>query len=321
MALKKCKECGSSLSPQADRCPNCDAPTTRRKHRIGCITSIVIFLISVVLFSYLFIFLPDRAEKRKELELAKIEMQKEKELQEKRRIEDEEKNRIEQEKKNQENVFLQNIEKHYRKVQALYSQGKFHESHKEIDHFIKYDKLDYKDTEEIYRKLTIKKLDAEVRKIPASEVRENLHRYKELLDLDPSNARYKKKVAYYQKKVEEKLIQEAQNNLSGSMTILSKKASGLKIGMKRKVVISLFGHASWAVMPGDKGDLALPDPRIKLELYWKNTPCSPVAVQFDSAYKVIGWDEGRASCGEDAYFLEPPDDYSCAKADRSNFCR
>ena len=101
MALKKCKECGSSLNPQTNRCPNCDEPTAKRKHRIGCLTSIVIFLIAVILFSYLFIFLPDRAEKRKELELSKIEMQKEKELQEKRRIEDEEKNRIEQERKKQ----------------------------------------------------------------------------------------------------------------------------------------------------------------------------------------------------------------------------
>lgn len=108
---------------------------------------------------------------------------------------------------------------------------------------------------------------------------------------------------------------------SGEVTSLSKKASGLKIGMSRQAVISLLGHPTWAVIPGDKGDLALPDPRIKLELYWKNTPCSPVVVQFNSVYKVTGWDEGRAFCGKDAHLLEPPNEYSCGKADRSKFCK
>jgi len=108
---------------------------------------------------------------------------------------------------------------------------------------------------------------------------------------------------------------------SGEITSLSKKASELKIGMSRQVVISLLGHPTWAVIPVDKGDFALPDPRIKLELYWKNTPCSPVVVQFNSVYKVTGWDEGRAYCGKDAYLLEPPNEYSCGKADRSKICK
>jgi len=108
---------------------------------------------------------------------------------------------------------------------------------------------------------------------------------------------------------------------SGGVTSLSKKASELKIGMSRKVVINLLDHPTWAVIPSDKGDFALPDPRIKLELYWKNTPCSPVVVQFNSVYKVTGWDEGRVYCGKDAYLLEPPNNYSCGKADRSKFCK
>ena len=108
---------------------------------------------------------------------------------------------------------------------------------------------------------------------------------------------------------------------SGEVTSLSKKASELKLGMSRQSVISLLGHPTWAVIPGDKGDLALPDPRINLELYWKNTPCSPVVIQFDSAYKVTGWDEGRAFCGKDARLFEPSNEYSCGKADRSKLCK
>lgn len=109
--------------------------------------------------------------------------------------------------------------------------------------------------------------------------------------------------------------------LSGEITSLSRKASGLKIGMTRQAVINLLGASTWAVIPGDQGDLALPDPRIRLELYWKNPPCSPVVVQFDSSYKVTGWDEGRAICGKDAHLFEPSNEYLCGKADRTKFCK
>jgi len=108
---------------------------------------------------------------------------------------------------------------------------------------------------------------------------------------------------------------------SGEVTTLSQKASELKLRMSRKAVINLLGHPTWAVMPSDKGEWALPDSRIKLELYWKNTPCSPVIVQFNSAYKVTGWDEGRGFCGKDVHLFEPSNEYSCGKSDRKIFCK
>jgi hypothetical protein len=108
---------------------------------------------------------------------------------------------------------------------------------------------------------------------------------------------------------------------SEEVTSLSNKASGLKSGMSRQAIISLLGHPTWAVIPGDKGPLSLPDPRIRLELYWKNAPCTPVIVQFDSAYKATGWSEGRVSCGKDVHLFDPSKEYSCGKADRSKFCK
>ncbi len=108
---------------------------------------------------------------------------------------------------------------------------------------------------------------------------------------------------------------------SGEVTDLSKKASRLNMRMSQQAVIALFGHPTWAVIPNDKGDWALPDPRRKLELYWKNTPCSPVIVSFNSAYRVTGWDEGWGFCGKDAHLGTPSNEYSCGKADRSKFCR
>ena len=91
--------------------------------------------------------------------------------------------------------------------------------------------------------------------------------------------------------------------------------------MSRQDVITLLGNSSWAVIPTDKGELYLNSSTVALGLYWKNTPCSPVAVDFDNSDKVVGWDEGRASCGDNAYLFDPPDDYSCRKADRAGFCR
>jgi hypothetical protein len=108
---------------------------------------------------------------------------------------------------------------------------------------------------------------------------------------------------------------------SGGVTKLSKKASRLKIGMSRQSVLTLLGRPTWAIIPGDSGDFSLPDPRLKLELYWKNPGCSPVVVQFNAGLKVTGWDEGRAYCGKDAHLLQPTDAYSCHKSDRVRFCK
>ncbi|MCI5188494.1 MAG: hypothetical protein D3905_01605 [Candidatus Electrothrix sp. AS4_5] len=108
--------------------------------------------------------------------------------------------------------------------------------------------------------------------------------------------------------------------LSGENTTLSKKAATLKMGMARQDVITLLGNSSWAVIPTDRGELYLNSSTVALALYWKNTPCSPVAVDFDHNYKVVGWDEGRASCGANAYLFEPSDAYSCRKQDRKNLC-
>ncbi|UCH22726.1 MAG: hypothetical protein JSU83_05795 [Deltaproteobacteria bacterium] len=109
--------------------------------------------------------------------------------------------------------------------------------------------------------------------------------------------------------------------LAGKITELSKKASSLKIGISRQSVINLLGPPTWAVIPGDKYDFTLPNPRIKLELYWKNPGCSPVIVQFNAKFKVCGWDEGRIYCGKEAYLFEPAEEYLCDKPDRTIYCK
>jgi len=107
---------------------------------------------------------------------------------------------------------------------------------------------------------------------------------------------------------------------AGKVTELSKKASQLKMGMSRQAVIRLLGPATWASIPGDEGEFPIPDPRIKLELYWRNPGCAPVVVDFNRNLRVIGWGEGRL-CIKDAHLLEPSDEYSCKKPDRAKFCK
>ena len=108
---------------------------------------------------------------------------------------------------------------------------------------------------------------------------------------------------------------------SGDLTALSKKAAQLQLKTSRQSAIKLLGQSTWAVIPSDKGEWTLSDPKIKLELYWKNRPCQPVVVQFDSAYKITGWDEGKGSCGAYAHIFEPPNEYSCNNLDRAKFCK
>jgi hypothetical protein len=108
---------------------------------------------------------------------------------------------------------------------------------------------------------------------------------------------------------------------AGETTELSKKAAGLKTGMSREEVITLLGNATWASIPSDKGDYSVPASDFALVLRWKNSPCTPVVVQFDQSYQVKGWDEGRVICGEGTQALEPEKDYSCEKEDRSQFCK
>ncbi len=114
---------------------------------------------------------------------------------------------------------------------------------------------------------------------------------------------------------------EAGSTYSADLTSLSKKAAQLQMYMSRVETVRLLGKPTWAVIPSDVGEFALPDPRIKLELYWNNPGCTPVVVQFNSAYKVTGWDQGRFYCGKDAHLFGPKGEYSCKLSDRSKLCK
>jgi hypothetical protein len=110
--------------------------------------------------------------------------------------------------------------------------------------------------------------------------------------------------------------------LAGDTTPLPDSANHLKRGMTKAQAIQLLGPATWAILPKDGGDYKLPDPRIALELYWRNTPCNPVVVQFDVKDRVTGWDLGTMFCEKEiSAMMEPPRSFSCQKGDRAKTCR
>ena len=135
------------------------------------------------------------------------------------------------------NAEYDEVETLYQHLIARYRAGEYEKA----EHVAKIimDRMDYKDVKEIYNAIQsrlsgdersareweakwevaerernkadrerkaalIEKLDKEVRAIPAEQVEKNLELYERLLRLDPNNPRYKSKVAYYSKRLDEK---------------------------------------------------------------------------------------------------------------------
>ena len=94
----------------------------------------------------------------------------------------------------------------------------------------------------------------------------------------------------------------------------------LKLGMSRNDVIRRMGKPDWAIIPGDKKPLSLPDATFGLELRWHNPACRNVVVMFSPPpYRVIGWDSGATYCSRRA--KENYDALSCALPDRNHLCK
>jgi len=98
--------------------------------------------------------------------------------------------------------FLETIETHYMELVVLHSEKKHDEASRELDLFQKYNKLDYKNVEDVKKNIEIAELEKKAKSIPVSRVLDNLNIYKQLLALEPNNLKYKKKVASYKAKLE-----------------------------------------------------------------------------------------------------------------------
>jgi hypothetical protein len=112
---------------------------------------------------------------------------------------------IQESEKNPRAQFNDSIEHHYGKLVSSCENNEWDQGAAELRLFEKYDRLDYKDVRGFKRKMTIRELDQAVKKIPVARFIENLQIYEQLLSLDPGNSRYKKKVAFYRGKLDEKM--------------------------------------------------------------------------------------------------------------------
>jgi hypothetical protein len=188
MSLIKCKDCGNEVSKKAQSCPNCGAPLKRKS--IGCFSGLLIIFLVIVGIGIIGLIIPQVSKRKVTEERRQTVLQQSK---------------IKQEKENKERKdFLANIENHYNKAVSLHKDKKLALAAEEAELFGKHGMLDYKDMRSRYKQIMIAHLEEKVRPIPASRVDENLMIYNQLARLDPNNEKYKKKVAYYAKRDQEK---------------------------------------------------------------------------------------------------------------------
>lgn len=116
--------------------------------------------------------------------------------------------------------------------------------------------------------------------------------------------------------VAEPVVQEAPPALARASQFAQKD---LKLGMSRSDVIRKLGKPNWAAIPGDEGQLSLPDASFGLELRWSNPACRDVVVMFSPPpHQVIGWDDGASYCKMP--IKADYEDFSCELPDRKQFC-
>jgi hypothetical protein len=177
LKIKRCRKCGKQFISRTEVCPFCSSPNKRRLIRLKSI-----WLISVAAFLSIFVsyFFTEKSKEGADLANKDIPS-----LKEDRNSSD----------------FHSNIDQHYRQLVDSYNAENFNSAIKEIKLFRKYDRIGYRDVEQIKKKL-IAYLDQKVRSVPISEILKNLKMYQQLLELDPDNSRYKIKVRFYKRKYE-----------------------------------------------------------------------------------------------------------------------
>lgn len=112
----------------------------------------------------------------------------------------------------------------------------------------------------------IKRLEEKVRPIPASKAQENLTIYKKLAALDSANKKYKKKVAYYQSKVD--AMQKKSGSGARMATTNSRCPGAPTLSSFQKATTASMNHQDWVVAkmrakgqvvviePGTTGEIA-----------------------------------------------------------------
>ena len=227
------KESGDQLiHEKANECTDCGDPLERKansvKEKVGFLGFVLIIIILLVFMGKT----SDFFEKGSRIKDS-AEKQNTDPVLDKRLIND--RTSVPETKKPTEK-FPETIETHSVDLMALQNEKKHDEASRELDLFQKNNKLDHKNVEDIKKNIEIAELEKKAKSIPVSRVLDNLTIYKQLLALEPNSAKYKKKVASYQAKLEanerkkEKEEQFVMIDKTGSAPVLSFPIKGSILG-------------------------------------------------------------------------------------------
>jgi hypothetical protein len=233
MSSTYCKECGNqSFDKNAKKCPDCGGSLERKpnsiKEKVGMLGFVVVIIILFASMGKISDFFekgsPLEDDSGKESAAPVVD---------KSFIND--KTSV-LERKTPEDEFLETIEIHHMELVSLNNEDKTEDASREPEPIKKYNKVEHQNVKNIEKKSEIVELEKRAKSIPASRIADNLVIYKQLLALEPSNPKYKNKVAFYTKKIEankrkkKKRKQFVMINKTGSVPVLSFPIDGAIVG-------------------------------------------------------------------------------------------
>ena len=220
------------IHKKANECSDYGAPLERKANSVKEKVGFLGFVFIIIIFLVFMGKIPDLFEKGPQIKDS-AEKQNTAPVLDKRLIND---RTSVPETKKPKDKSLDAIETHYKEPMVLHNEKKPDEASKELDLFQKYNKQDNKSVEDIKKNIEIAELEKKAKSIPVSRVLDNLTIYKQLLALEPNSAKYKKKVASYQAKLEanerkkEKEEQFVMIDKTGSAPVLSFPIKGAILG-------------------------------------------------------------------------------------------
>ena len=190
MALRKCEGCDNLFDDKSEKCPNC-GKFLEKKHRLRSMGILRLVLVVGIAVTQATGFFQAKQNKsgtgEKSPSVGRTE---------------------------EENGIDSQIEAHYQNLLSFYEANRLDQASREIEVLKGYGKVDYRDVPLLEKKIAIRRLEEEVKGVPASHASRNLEIYRQLKSLDPDNRRYDEKVSLYaarvgkQKQWERKRIEE-----------------------------------------------------------------------------------------------------------------
>ena len=186
------------IHKKANECSDRGAPLERKANSVNEKVGFLGFLLIIIILLVFMGKIPDLFEKGPQIKDS-AEKQNTAPVLDKRLIND--RASVPETKKPKEKS-LEAIETHYKEPMVLHNEKKHDEASRKLDLFQRDNKQENKNVEDIKKNTEIAELEKKAKSIPVSRVLDNLNIYKQLLTLEPNNAKYKKKVAFYEAKLE-----------------------------------------------------------------------------------------------------------------------